>query len=141
LFYWWEAIPSRESLYIWRRNGWVSWALIICISLLLLASKPEFNKSFTYLAHTVTPTLARILGRYCLLNGVIMTHCAVCIHHVPMISLSICSLSLSIMLYGSEAFYYYTTPVNFYVLFPILISGTHCGWFWWYSAVSSPITN
>jgi len=79
---------------------------------------------------SVTPTMARILGRYCLLNGVIMTHCAVFIHHIPIISLSICSLTLSIILYGSEAFYYYTTAVNFYIVFPILISGNdrifHC---------------
>lgn len=62
------------------------------------------------------------MGKYYFLNFFVMTHCALYIHHFPIISLSICSLTLSIFLHGSEAFYYYTAPVNFYVLFPILVS-------------------
>ncbi|CAL8126031.1 unnamed protein product [Orchesella dallaii] len=70
----------------------------------------------------VTTILARTMGRYCLLNAVIMTHCALCIDHIPIIVLSILTLSLNILMYGSEAFYYYSAPVNFYICFPIAIA-------------------
>ena len=51
-----------------------------------------------------------------------MTHCALCIDHIPIIVLSILTLSLNILMYGSETFYYYTSPVNFCTCFPIGIA-------------------
>lgn len=70
----------------------------------------------------MTSVLARTLGRYCLLNAVILTHCALCIDHFPIIVLSIMTLCLNMGLYGSEAGYYYTAHVNFTTIFPIAIA-------------------
>lgn len=80
----------------------------------------------SFFIDAVTSITARIMGRYYLLNSLIMGHCAFAIHHIPIISLAVLSLTLSIFMHGSEAFYYYTAPVNFYVLFPILVSCKSC---------------
>ncbi|XP_076067898.1 ergosterol biosynthetic protein 28 homolog isoform X2 [Oratosquilla oratoria] len=70
-------------------------------------------------AEHVNPAMARLLGTYRVLSALIMTHCALCIHHKPVISLAVCTCLLTVITNATETMWYQTAPLNFYTLFPV----------------------
>ncbi|XP_046388800.1 uncharacterized protein LOC124157815 [Ischnura elegans] len=67
-------------------------------------------------------SLPRILGAYAVLKSLILIHCTLFIHYRPIISLGVCSLLLTILLYLSESLYFGTAVFGFYVLFPCVLN-------------------
>ncbi|XP_068241417.1 ergosterol biosynthetic protein 28 homolog [Palaemon carinicauda] len=66
--------------------------------------------------------MSRLLGTHRILSALIMTHCALCIHHKPILSMAVCSCLLTIAANGTETLWYGTAPINFYTLFPVGIA-------------------
>ncbi|KAJ8706490.1 hypothetical protein PYW07_012568 [Mythimna separata] len=67
-------------------------------------------------------TISRMLGMYSLLKALALIHCTLYIHYRPVVSMGYWSLSLTIILYFSEAFYFHSTDLNFYVVFPCVLN-------------------
>ncbi|XP_018013462.1 uncharacterized protein LOC108670499 [Hyalella azteca] len=70
-------------------------------------------------AEHVNPAMARLLGTHRMLAAIILAHCALCIHHPPVLSLAVCSCLVTVVTHASESLWYCTTPINFYTLFPV----------------------
>ncbi|KAF9799120.1 hypothetical protein SFRURICE_016244, partial [Spodoptera frugiperda] len=51
-----------------------------------------------------------------------LIHCTLYIHYRPVVSMGYWSLTLTIILYFSEAFYFHSTDLNFYVVFPCVLN-------------------
>ncbi|XP_022835364.1 uncharacterized protein LOC111362847 [Spodoptera litura] len=67
-------------------------------------------------------TISRMLGMYSLLKALALIHCTLYIHYRPVVSMGYWSLTLTIILYFSEAFYFHSTDLNFYVVFPCVLN-------------------
>ncbi|XP_058454654.1 uncharacterized protein LOC131432419 [Malaya genurostris] len=67
-------------------------------------------------------TISRILGIYCILKAVALVHCTLYIHYKPVVSMGGCSLAITMMLYVTEALYFRSTTLNFYVIFPCILN-------------------
>ncbi|KAJ0169321.1 hypothetical protein K1T71_000723 [Dendrolimus kikuchii] len=67
-------------------------------------------------------TTSRMLGMYSVLKALALTHCTLYIHYRPVVSMGIWSLTLTIVLYFTEAFYFHSTNLNFYVVFPCILN-------------------
>lgn len=68
------------------------------------------------------PTLPRILGVYSILKAIALIHCTLYIHYKPVVSLGICSLVVTILMYCSEVLYFCSTTLSFYVIFPCVLN-------------------
>ncbi|KAL4141640.1 hypothetical protein QTP88_004245 [Uroleucon formosanum] len=68
-------------------------------------------------------TLPRVLGMFSLLKALCLIHCSLFIHYKPMVSIGAMSMVLSIVLYLSEAIYYRSTTLNFFIVFPSVLNG------------------
>uniref|UniRef100_A0A224XYK1 Putative hth-type transcriptional regulator n=1 Tax=Panstrongylus lignarius TaxID=156445 RepID=A0A224XYK1_9HEMI len=69
------------------------------------------------------PTLPRVLGMYSVLKAVALIHCTVFIHYIPVISMGICSILLTVLMYLTEALYFQSATLNFYIVFPCVLNG------------------
>ncbi|CAG9790427.1 unnamed protein product [Diatraea saccharalis] len=67
-------------------------------------------------------TISRMLGMYSVLKALALIHCTLYIHYRPVVSMGYWSLTLTIILYFSEAFYFHSTDLNFYVVFPCILN-------------------
>lgn len=67
-------------------------------------------------------TISRMLGMYSLLKALALIHCTLYIHYRPVVSMGYWSLTLTIILYFTEAFYFHSTDLNFYVVFPCVLN-------------------
>ncbi|KAK9889367.1 hypothetical protein WA026_004642 [Henosepilachna vigintioctopunctata] len=67
-------------------------------------------------------TVSRILGIYSILKALVLVHCTLYIHYKPIVSIGICSLIITIMLYLTETIYFRTATLNFYVIFPCVLN-------------------
>uniref|UniRef100_A0A2A4JAU9 EXPERA domain-containing protein n=1 Tax=Heliothis virescens TaxID=7102 RepID=A0A2A4JAU9_HELVI len=67
-------------------------------------------------------TISRMLGMYSFLKALALIHCTLYIHYRPVVSMGYWSLSLTIILYFTEAFYFHSTDLNFYVVFPCVLN-------------------
>ncbi|XP_028034096.1 uncharacterized protein LOC114245957 [Bombyx mandarina] len=67
-------------------------------------------------------TISRILGMYSVLKALALIHCTLYIHYRPVVSMGYWSLILTIILYFTEAFYFRSTNLNFYVVFPCVLN-------------------
>lgn len=67
-------------------------------------------------------TVSRILGMYSILKALALIHCTLYIHYKPIVSMGYWSLALTIVLYFTEALYFHSTTLNFYVIFPCLLN-------------------
>ncbi|XP_046670918.1 uncharacterized protein LOC124360941 isoform X1 [Homalodisca vitripennis] len=59
---------------------------------------------------------------YSILKAIALIHCTVFIHYRPIISMGICSLLLTIIMYLMEALYYQSATLNFYIIFPCALN-------------------
>lgn len=69
------------------------------------------------------PTLPRVLGMYSILKAIALIHCTVFIHYIPIISMGICSIILTVVMYLTEALYFKSATLNFYIVFPVVLNG------------------
>ncbi|XP_045456321.1 uncharacterized protein LOC123666160 [Melitaea cinxia] len=67
-------------------------------------------------------TISRMLGMYSVLKALALIHCTLYIHYRPVVSMGYWSLFLTIILYFTEAFYFHSTNLNFYVVFPCILN-------------------
>ncbi|XP_072947050.1 uncharacterized protein [Epargyreus clarus] len=67
-------------------------------------------------------TISRMLGMYSVLKALALIHCTLYIHYRPVVSMGYWSLTLTIILYFTEAFYFRSTNLNFYVVFPCTLN-------------------
>nr|XP_032528262.1 uncharacterized protein LOC116778378 [Danaus plexippus plexippus] len=67
-------------------------------------------------------TISRMLGMYSVLKALALIHCTLYIHYRPVVSMGYWSLILTIILYLTEAFYFHSTTLNFYVVFPCILN-------------------
>ncbi|XP_026748131.1 uncharacterized protein LOC113509058 [Trichoplusia ni] len=67
-------------------------------------------------------TISRMLGMYSVLKALALIHCTLYIHYRPVVSMGYWSLTLTIILYFTEAFYFHSTDLNFYVVFPCVLN-------------------
>ncbi|XP_014361736.2 uncharacterized protein LOC106713444 [Papilio machaon] len=67
-------------------------------------------------------TISRMLGMYSVLKALALIHCTLYIHYKPVVSMGYWSLCLTIILYVTEAFYFHSTNLNFYVVFPCILN-------------------
>lgn len=67
--------------------------------------------------------ISRIVGVFSFLKALVLVHCTLYIHHKPIVSMAICALILTITLYLTEAFYFQSSTMNFYVIFPCVLNG------------------
>ncbi|XP_077302885.1 uncharacterized protein LOC143923202 isoform X2 [Arctopsyche grandis] len=67
-------------------------------------------------------TVSRMLGMYSILKALALIHCTLYIHYRPVVSMGYWSLFLTIVLYCTEALYFHSTTLNFYVIFPCVLN-------------------
>nr|XP_023026938.1 uncharacterized protein LOC111514927 isoform X2 [Leptinotarsa decemlineata] len=67
-------------------------------------------------------TISRILGLYSILKALVLIHCTLFIHYKPVVSMGICSLIITIILYCTETIYFRAATLNFYVVFPCILN-------------------
>ncbi|KAG5897813.1 hypothetical protein JTB14_011813 [Gonioctena quinquepunctata] len=67
-------------------------------------------------------TISRILGLYSILKALVLIHCTLFIHYKPIVSMAICSLILTMILYFTETIYFRAATLNFYVVFPCILN-------------------
>ncbi|KAH8381486.1 hypothetical protein KR093_006397 [Drosophila rubida] len=67
-------------------------------------------------------TISRIIGMYCLLKAIALVHCTLYIHYRPVVSMGGCSLALTMVFYATEALYFRSSTLNFYVIFPCVLN-------------------
>lgn len=67
-------------------------------------------------------TITRTVGMYFVLKALALIHCTLYIHYKPVVSMGYWSLVLTILLYITEVFYFQSTNLNFYVVFPCVLN-------------------
>lgn len=66
--------------------------------------------------------LPRIFGIYSILKAAALIHCTLFIHYKPVVSMGICSLAITILMYTSEVIYFHSTNLTFYIIFPCVLN-------------------
>ncbi|EAA10621.4 AGAP004630-PB [Anopheles gambiae str. PEST] len=101
---------ERKLLYAFR--GWIAFVAFM-----------DLGTAFRcYIERRRDYTISRILGIYCILKAVALVHCTLYIHYKPVVSMGGCSLAITMMLYITEALYFRSTTLNFYVIFPCVLN-------------------
>ncbi|KAK5639165.1 hypothetical protein RI129_011657 [Pyrocoelia pectoralis] len=67
-------------------------------------------------------TISRVVGIYSVLKALALIHCTLFIHYKPIVSMGICSIILTIILYITETLYFRAATVNFLVIFPCVLN-------------------
>ncbi|XP_045127615.1 uncharacterized protein LOC123514078 [Portunus trituberculatus] len=113
---------------IYALRGWIAFVAFIDMGMAVqcFLDADSFLGSQLYtagdIAEHVNPAMSRLLGSQRVLSALIMTHCALCIHHKPILSMAVCSCMLTIAANTTETLWYRTAPINFYTLFPVAIA-------------------
>ncbi|XP_037972566.2 uncharacterized protein LOC105398812 [Plutella xylostella] len=112
---------QNKVLYAFR--GWIAFVAFMDLG----TAGRSYIEARSFLTHADSDslddfTMTRMLGMYCTLKALALIHCTLYIHYRPVVSLGYWSLTLSIVLYCSEAFYYRSTALTFYVVFPCVLN-------------------
>ncbi|XP_063705844.1 uncharacterized protein LOC134834943 [Culicoides brevitarsis] len=114
---------DRKLLYAFR--GWIAFVAFMDLG----TSFRSYIERRSFLGnHTDTQyiegdfTISRVLGMYCILKAVALVHCTLYIHYKPVVSMGGCSLGITLLLYATEALYFRSTTLNFYVIFPCVLN-------------------
>ncbi|KAB0801144.1 hypothetical protein PPYR_05498 [Photinus pyralis] len=67
-------------------------------------------------------TVSRVVGIYSVLKALALIHCTLFIHYKPIVSMGICSIILTIVLYITETLYFRSATLNFLVIFPCVLN-------------------
>lgn len=85
-----------------------------------LSEKSNFSAEEQYVDDEYT--VSRILGLYSVLKALALIHCTLYIHYKPVVSMGICSMFLTIILYLTETLYFRAATLSFYVIFPCILN-------------------
>ncbi|KAG4078006.1 hypothetical protein HA402_002057 [Bradysia odoriphaga] len=114
---------ERKLLYAFR--GWIAFVAFMDLG---TAIRSYIEKRSFLGDHSDTQfiegdyTISRIIGMYCLLKCLALTHCTLYIHYKPVVSMGGCSLALTMVLYLTEALYFRSSTLTFYVIFPCVLN-------------------
>uniref|UniRef100_A0A1Y1KM07 Uncharacterized protein n=1 Tax=Photinus pyralis TaxID=7054 RepID=A0A1Y1KM07_PHOPY len=70
-------------------------------------------------------TVSRVVGIYSVLKALALIHCTLFIHYKPIVSMGICSIILTIVLYITETLYFRSATLNFLVIFPCVLNSKY----------------
>ncbi|CAK1552920.1 unnamed protein product [Leptosia nina] len=112
---------QNKVLYAFR--GWIAFVAFMDLG---TAGRSYIEKR-SFLSHNgendaLDDTISRMLGMFSVLKALALIHCTLYIHYRPVVSMGYWSLVLTIILYFSEAFYFHSTTLNFYVVFPCVLN-------------------
>ncbi|CAH4033307.1 uncharacterized protein LOC123714807 [Pieris brassicae] len=112
---------QNKVLYAFR--GWIAFVAFMDLG---TAGRSYIEKR-SFLSHNgendpLDGTISRMLGMFSVLKALALIHCTLYIHYRPVVSMGYWSLVLNIVLYFSEAFYFHSTTLNFYVVFPCVLN-------------------
>lgn len=114
---------DKKVLYAFR--GWIAFVAFMDLgtSFRSYVEKRSFIGDHTDNFIQGDYVISRIVGVYSFLKALVLVHCTLYIHHKPIVSMAICALILTITLYSTEAFYFQSSTMNFYVIFPCVLNG------------------
>ncbi|CAH1164030.1 unnamed protein product [Phaedon cochleariae] len=116
---------DKKMMYAFR--GWIAFLAFVDLG---TAARSYIEKR-SFLSKTISDvqeyvdeefTTSRVLGLYSVLKAIVLIHCTLFIHYKPIVSMGICSLILTIILYFTETIYFKAATLNFYVLFPCILN-------------------
>ncbi|KAL1139188.1 hypothetical protein AAG570_009247 [Ranatra chinensis] len=118
---------DQKIMYAFR--GWIAFVAFMDLGVAFRSyvenkcflGEYSFTKTDSLLQQN-DPTLPRILGAYSILKAIALVHCTVFIHYAPIVSMGICSLMVTVIMYLSEALYFHSATLNFYVIFPCVLN-------------------
>nr|XP_053645188.1 uncharacterized protein LOC128697486 [Cherax quadricarinatus] len=111
---------------IYALRGWIAFVAFIDLGMAVqcFLDADSFLGSQLYtagdIAEHVNPAILPSGGSQDMMHS--SAHCALCIHHKPILSMAVCSCVLTIAANGTETLWYRTAPINFYTLFPVAIA-------------------
>ncbi|XP_055324749.1 uncharacterized protein LOC129579112 [Sitodiplosis mosellana] len=114
---------ERKLLYAFR--GWIAFVAFMDLGTAFRSyiEKRSFlgdPSDSQYIAGDYT--ISRIIGMYCILKAFALVHCTLYIHYKPVVSMGGCSLALTMILYLTEALYFRSSTLTFYVIFPCVLN-------------------
>ncbi|KAH8408667.1 hypothetical protein KR215_010396, partial [Drosophila sulfurigaster] len=115
--------PRERLLYAFR--GWIAFVAFMDLG---TAFRSYIERRSFLGDHSDTQfiegdyTISRIIGMYCLLKAIALVHCTLYIHYRPVVSMGGCSLALTMVFYATEALYFRSSTLNFYVIFPCVLN-------------------
>ncbi|KAH8295498.1 hypothetical protein KR018_012436 [Drosophila ironensis] len=115
--------PRERLLYAFR--GWIAFVAFMDLG---TAFRSYIERRSFLGDHSDTQfiegdyTISRIIGMYCLLKAIALVHCTLYIHYRPVVSMGGCSLALTMVFYATEALYFRSSTINFYVIFPCVLN-------------------
>ncbi|CAO1418971.1 unnamed protein product [Diamesa hyperborea] len=116
---------NRKILYAFR--GWIGFVAFIDIG----SAFRSYVEKRSFLSSDDTTdikyiegdfTVSRVLGIYCILKAFCLIQSTLYIHYKPVVNMGSCSLLITMVLYLSEALYFKSTTMNFYVIFPSVLN-------------------
>lgn len=118
---------DQKIMYAFR--GWIAFVAFMDIGVAIrsfienkcIFGEYSFRKTDGLLEQN-DPTLPRVLGMYSILKAIALIHCTVFIHYIPIISMGICAIVLSVVMYLMEALYFKSAALNFYIVFPCVLN-------------------
>ncbi|KAL5288689.1 hypothetical protein ACFFRR_009112 [Megaselia abdita] len=113
---------DKKVLYAFR--GWIAFVAFMDLgtSFRSYVEKRSFIGDHTDNFIQGDYVISRIVGVYSFLKALVLVHCTLYIHHKPIVSMAICALIMTITLYLTEAFYFQSSTMNFYVIFPCVLN-------------------
>ncbi|XP_019880905.1 uncharacterized protein LOC109608797 [Aethina tumida] len=116
---------DRKMMYAFR--GWIAFVAFMDFGTAIRS----YIEKRSFLSKTILEpseyvdeeyTTSRILGMYSILKSLALIHCTLFIHYKPIVSMGICSLVITIILYLSETLFFRSATLNFYVVFPCILN-------------------
>ncbi|KAJ8957972.1 hypothetical protein NQ318_001973 [Aromia moschata] len=116
---------DRKLIYAFR--GWIAFVAFVDLG----TAVRSYIEKRSFLSKTISDvsdyvdeeyTTSRILGIFSILKALALMHCTLYIHYKPVVSMGICSLIISIMLYFTETIYFRAATLGFYVIFPCVLN-------------------
>ncbi|CAH2015884.1 unnamed protein product [Acanthoscelides obtectus] len=118
-------MSDRKMMYAFR--GWIAFVAFMDLG----TAVRSYIEKRSFLSRTINDvqqyideeyTTSRILGLYSVLKALALIHCTLYIHYKPIVSMGVCSLILTIILYSTETIYFRAATLNFYVVFPFILN-------------------
>nr|CAH7717754.1 unnamed protein product [Callosobruchus chinensis] len=118
-------MSDRKMMYAFR--GWIAFVAFMDLG----TAVRSYIEKRSFLSRTINDvqqyideeyTTSRVLGLYSILKALALIHCTLYIHYKPIVSMAVCSLLLTIILYSTETIYFRAATLNFYVVFPFILN-------------------
>ncbi|XP_044765947.1 uncharacterized protein LOC123322156 [Coccinella septempunctata] len=114
---------EQKMLYTFR--GWIAFVAFMDLGTAIrsyIEKKSFLDKTSENEYSDGEFTTSRLLGLFSVLKALVLIHCTLFIHYKPIVSIGICSLFVTIILYLSETIYFRAATLSFYVIFPCVLN-------------------